>query len=61
VKEEEVLKMMKAEQGCQFDPVLLTTFFVEEIRDAASNHPDNPDNADSSLDPTTCSVPFACH
>ena len=61
MKEEEVLKMMMAEQGRQFDPVLLATFFsvLEEIRHAASNHPDDPENADSWLDLTICSVPFA--
>jgi putative two-component system response regulator len=61
MKEDEVLKMMMAEQGRQFDPVLLATFFsvLEEIRHAASNHPDDPENADSWLDLTICSVPFA--
>jgi len=61
MKEEEVLKMMMAEQGRQFDPVLLATFFsvLEEIRHAASNHPDDSENADSWLDLTICSVPFA--
>jgi putative two-component system response regulator len=61
MKEEEVLKMMRAEQGRQFDPVLLATFFsvLEQIRHAAGNHPDDPENADSWLDLTICSVPFA--
>jgi putative two-component system response regulator len=61
LKEEEVLKMMMAEQGRQFDPVLLTTFFsvLEEIRQAASDHPDDAENTDGYLDLTVCSVPFA--
>jgi hypothetical protein len=52
---------MRAEQGRQFDPVLLATFFsvLEQIRHAAGNHPDDPENADSWLDLTICSVPFA--
>jgi len=61
MKEEVVLKMMMGEQGRQFDPVLLATFFsvLEQIRHAASNHPDDPENADPWLDLTICSVPFA--
>ncbi|HEV3298393.1 MAG TPA: HD domain-containing phosphohydrolase [Planctomycetaceae bacterium] len=61
MKEEVVLKMMMGEQGRQFDPVLLATFFsvLEQIRHAASNHPDDPENADRWHDLTICSVPFA--
>jgi putative two-component system response regulator len=61
MKEEEVLKMMLAEQGRHFDPALLTTFFsvLEEIQGAASNHPDDPENTENWLDLTICSVPFA--
>jgi putative two-component system response regulator len=60
MKEEEVLKMMLAEQGRHFDPVLLTTFFsvLGEIRGAASNHPDDPENAENWHDLTICAVPF---
>jgi putative two-component system response regulator len=61
MKEEVVLQMMMGEQGRQFDPVLLATFFgvLEQIRHAASNHPDDPENADRWHDLTICSVPFA--
>jgi len=61
MKEEDVLKMMLAEQGRQFDPVLLTTFFsvLDQIHQAAGNHPDAPENAENWRDLTICSVPFA--
>jgi putative two-component system response regulator len=61
MKEEVVLKMMLAEQGRQFDPVLLTTFFsvLDQIHQAAGNHPDAPENAENWRDLTICSVPFA--
>jgi putative two-component system response regulator len=44
VKEDEVLRMMSAEQGRQFDSVLLTTFFsvLEQIHDVARAYPDSP-------------------
>ncbi len=61
MKEEDVLKMMLAEQGRHFDPVLLTTFFsvLDEIHQAAGKHPDAPENAENWRDLTVCSVPFA--
>jgi putative two-component system response regulator len=42
MSEDEVLKLMLSEQGRQFDPLLLTTFFtvLEEIRQIALAHPD---------------------
>jgi putative two-component system response regulator len=51
IKEDEVLKMMSAEQGRHFDPVLLTTFFtaLDEIRAAASRHPDAPHVVEAAL------------
>jgi putative two-component system response regulator len=51
IQEEQVLKMMSAEQGRHFDPVLLTTFFsvLEEIRAAASRHPDAPHVVEAAL------------
>jgi putative two-component system response regulator len=56
--EEQVLKMMLAEQGRHFDPVMLTTFFsvLEEIHQAARNHPDDPENRENWLDLTICSA-----
>ncbi len=61
MKEEDALKMMLAGQGSQFDPVLLTTFFsvLDQIHQAAGNHPDAPENAENWRDLTICSVPFA--
>jgi putative two-component system response regulator len=51
IQEDQVLKMMLAEQGRQFDPVLLPTFFtvLEEIRSAASRHPDAPAGGEAEL------------
>jgi putative two-component system response regulator len=59
--EEEVLKMMLAQQGTHFDPLLLTTFFtvLEEIRDAANNHPDDPEASDHDRDVAICALPAA--
>ncbi|HEV7999397.1 MAG TPA: HD domain-containing phosphohydrolase [Planctomycetaceae bacterium] len=59
--EEEVLKMMLAQQGTHFDPQLLTTFFtvIEEIRDAANNHPDDAETSDRDLDVAICALPAA--
>jgi putative two-component system response regulator len=59
--EAEVLKMMLAEQGTHFDPLLLTTFFtvIEEIRNAASHHPDDPETSDRALDVAICALPAA--
>jgi putative two-component system response regulator len=58
MNEEDVLKMMAAEQGHQFDPVLLTAFFsvLEEIRHAGRNHPDDPENSSGWLPVTVNSV-----
>jgi putative two-component system response regulator len=61
--EEQVLKMMLAEQGRHFDPVILTTFFsvLEGIRQAARNHPDDPENRENWLDLTICSAQSVSH
>jgi putative two-component system response regulator len=63
MSEGDVLKMMAAEQGHQFDPALLTTFFsvLEEIRHAGKNYPDDPENSDSWLHLTVNAVPLAVH
>jgi putative two-component system response regulator len=51
LKEDDVLRMMAAEQGRHFDPVLVTTFFtvLDEIREVSTAHPDISQNADSPL------------
>jgi hypothetical protein len=53
--------MMLAQQGAHFDPLLLTTFFtvLEEIRDAANNHPDDPDTSNGDLEVGICALPAA--
>ncbi len=47
--EEKVLEVLRQGAGSQFDPALLTHFFLvlDEIREIALHHPDQPDEANA--------------